>query len=340
MKVLFLLRENYDYGSYLYCKAGLLNSAKLTAEALASADIETKVEVLIDSNAIDKAVHDFRPDFCIIEALWVPPTKFVELIHLHPNVQFVIRIHSKIPFLANEGQAIKWIKESAMFPNVIIAFNNFQTSWELSGLINGTTIYLPNIYSNVKVPKSSVLDKFFEKDNAKRHTLNIGCFGAIRPLKNQLHQAVASMIFGNEQGKRIRFHINTGRLEQQGDNVLRNLRALFEGSKHELVEHGWLPRKEFLHLIKHMDIGLQVSLTESFNIVSADFVSQQVPIIVSKDISWMPDQLKVDPLDTEELIERIEFALQKPRYLNAISAEKLDEYNRKSLKRWLFYLGY
>lgn len=338
MKVLFLLRENYDYGSYLYCKAGLLNSAKLTAEQLSNHGIETKVEVLIDSNSIDREVHNFKPDFCIIEALWVPPTKFVELVHLHPKVQFVIRIHSKIPFLANEGQAIKWIKESSMFPNVTISFNNFQTAWELNDILGGTA-YLPNIYDNVSIPKASITDKYFDHPT-KKHTINIGCFGAIRPLKNQLHQAVASIKYGDENFKRIRFHINTGRLEQQGDNVLKNLVSLFEGTKHELIQHGWLNRQEFLELITHMDIGLQVSLTESFNIVSADFVKQHVPIIVSGDISWMPDQAKVNPLDTEALIEHIEYGLSRTKFLNKISAEKLDEYNIKSLKQWLYFLGY
>lgn len=337
-KVLFLLKENYDYGSYLYCKAGLLTSAKLTADALREAMIDTKVEVCIDGNSIDKAVHDFKPDVCIIEAIWVTPSKFIELIHLHPTVEFVVRIHSKIPFLSNEGNAIQWIKQYTMLANITVAFNNQQTAWELNDIIGGDA-YLPNIYENVDIPRASITDKYFDRPIRKK-TIDIGCFGAIRPMKNQLHQAVTAILWGNDHFKTIRFHINTGRLEQQGEAVLKNIRSLFTGTKHELIEHGWLKRQEFLDVIKQMDIGLQASLTESFNIVTADFVKEHVPIIVCEDISWMPDQAKVNPLDTVELKQAISYGLNRTKYLNKISAESLDQYNRKSLRQWLYFLGY
>jgi hypothetical protein len=47
---------------------------------------------------------------------------------------------------------------------------------------------------------------------------------------------------------------------------------------------------------------MQVSLTESFNIVSADFVNVGVPIVISPDIDWLPDSLKADPNDHEDII--------------------------------------
>jgi hypothetical protein len=55
-----------------------------------------------------------------------------------------------------------------------------------------------------------------------------------------------------------------------------------------------------------MDIGMQVSLSESFNIVSADFVSMGVPIVVSNDIEWISGDLKIDPTSHTEAVKALE----------------------------------
>ena len=105
-RVLFLTKERIDgYGYYV----GLINSAKLTAECLNKMGIEAKALSIRDNNCIDKEVFKYRPTHCVIEALWVVPDKFKELIKLHPSVQWFVCIHSEIPFLANEGVAIDWI---------------------------------------------------------------------------------------------------------------------------------------------------------------------------------------------------------------------------------------
>jgi hypothetical protein len=54
-----------------------------------------------------------------------------------------------------------------------------------------------------------------------------------------------------------------------------------------------------------MDIGLQLSFTESFNIVSADFVNHGVPIVVSDAIKWLPFVLKTSTVTYEETIEKM-----------------------------------
>ena len=99
-----------------------------------------------------------------------------------------------------------------------------------------------------------------------KNVLNIGCFGAIRPLKNQLYQAVAAIEFANSINKKLHFHVNIARVENNGDPVLKNLRNLFiNNPKHKLVEHSWLTHEDFINLVRKMDIGLQVSFTETFS---------------------------------------------------------------------------
>lgn len=128
--------------------------------------------------------------------------------------------------------------------------------------------------------------------------------------------------------------MNTSRVEQSGEGVLKNIRALFENNKHELIEHGWKERSDFLHTVSHMDIGLQVSLSESFNIISADFVHENVPIVVGTTIDWMPDSQKVNPENLEDIVAAMEDSLDNRISVVRKSIKALKKYNENALDTW------
>ena len=111
MKILFLLKKKaaYSCGYDRTAASGLFNSAKFVADMLNAAGVKAKVEEVVDNNSIDKAVHDYRPNVAVIEALWVVPEKFDILKKFHPSVRWIVRLHSDIPFLAGEGIACDWI---------------------------------------------------------------------------------------------------------------------------------------------------------------------------------------------------------------------------------------
>lgn len=288
---------NYSYG--------LVNSALFVSHYLNSIGIEAKVVTVDDHNGIDKVVFEEKPTHVIIEALWVTSSKLNELINMprYRDIIWIVRIHSKIPFISNEGIAFAWLKEyadlSIMHENLIIAPNSEEFTSDLQDIFVGKFIYLPNIY------QPNFLNKPIECQ-PKNH-IDIGCFGAIRPMKNQLIQAIAAIKFGDEVNKKIRFHINATRTEQEGENVLKNLIALFDGinGRHELVMHEWLNHEEFIELIRTMDYGMQVSMSESFNIVTADFVNNRIPMVVSKDVDWMPFITKVNTTSSEGIKNRL-----------------------------------
>jgi hypothetical protein len=104
-RVLFVLKR-HGYGPSF----GLMNSCQFIAEALRNRGVEAKVVEVIDNNFIDREVHQYKPTHVIIEALWVVPEKFPELLRLHPNIKWGVRIHSNMPFISGEGMAIKWLK--------------------------------------------------------------------------------------------------------------------------------------------------------------------------------------------------------------------------------------
>src|SRR4051812_17688645 len=108
MRVLFLgKKRNTSYG----ISFGLRNSAEFVANALMKYGVaeEAVAMMVVDGNSIDKEVYNFEPDVVVIEAIWVTPEKIEELCLRYPKVKWTIRIHSKTPFLANEGMAFKWI---------------------------------------------------------------------------------------------------------------------------------------------------------------------------------------------------------------------------------------
>jgi hypothetical protein len=346
-KILILLKKNNESGGQFTSKAGLSNSANFLKRILEKyVNLHCELKLCVDANSVNKEISLFRPDICIIEAIWIPPYKMKELSKLWPSVTFVVRVHSKIPFLANEGIAIGWIKEYNQIENVMVSFNNLSTNEDFRG-IGIESVYLPNLYPTIRNFNGT---KYFFKSikekvcklfgcSTSKTVVNIGCFGAIRPLKNQLSQAFAAITYADKNDKILHYHINGTRIEQRGENVLKNLRELFKDTRHKLVEHKWMEHHEFLKVIHQMDLGLQVSYTESFNIVTADFVHCEKPIIVGHDTDWMYCGSKVDANNIPMMVEKIENVMKNPSKYILRNYTSFEKYYRKSLRIWRWFLG-
>lgn len=346
LKVLFILKkrtEPYFSGDcgndYGYTKSpGLKNSARLVSEMLNRNGIESKIVDVIDNNSIDKEVTLYKPTHVIIEALWVTPEKFDVLQKLHKNVKWIVRIHSKLAFLSNEGVAIGWLYKYLDYKNVYIAFNSHEmTNIFISLFANKKKIlYLPNYYP------ATFDDRYWTQP---KNTIKIGCFGAIRPLKNQLIQAIAAIEYAKKTNKNLEFHINSSRIEGfSAKGIIKNIRSVFSAldqNKFKLVEHSWLENEKFIDVLRKMDILLQVSYSETFNIVAADAVSNGIPIVVSKEISWAHPLYYADPNSVYEIMDKIDMSLFLKK-LNRILSKlldlnwiKLNTFSNTSRTQWL-----
>lgn len=345
MRVLFVVKKRQEYGSDYDCGyscgysdtlGGLYNSAFFVAEMLRKHGVAVKVAQVTDNNDIDREVTLFRPNAVIIEALWVVPEKFEILTELHPSVNWVVRIHSEIPFLAMEGMATDWIVRYAQIENVSLACNSLRATEDVRIIVrehfedDSKVSYLPNWYS------SAPLD--FKKP--AHSWLNIGCFGAIRPFKNQLIQAIAAMEFADRKRQVLYFHVNATRCEQQGDNVLKNLRALFSGTDHKLVEHVWENHDHFMRTMSQMDASMTVSFSETFNIVSADAVVCRVPLVVSPEVSWASSVCFADTNSTESIVATLGKVTSHPSKWWSVrtNLRNLAKYDSASARTWINYL--
>jgi hypothetical protein len=345
-KVLFILKRKEDYNkerdTNIGVQTGLYNSAAYMNDMLNDSGVESKMVVVIDNNDIDREVTKFKPTHVIVEALWVVPSKFNVLNKLHPNVTWIVRLHSEIPFLSNEGMAMNWLGDYGSVKNVVISANapraleevrfylktKFKWSYEIA---NEKVIYLPNFYPQDYVKK---------KLNKEKDTVDVGCFGAVRPLKNHLLQAIAAIKFAEKIGKKLRFHINSGRVEMKGEPILNNLQAMFmhlNEAGHQLIIHEWTPREGFLELCSQMDLGMQASFSETFNIVSADLISKGIPMIGSFEIPWICRFFAADAVGSDGLYKALVKSYNNPQVNVFLNQMSLKQYTTKSKNIWVNY---
>lgn len=305
-RLLFILKQRDSYWGTAdtpvpALSSGLTNSVSFIVEMLQQNGIHAKMVQVVDNNAIDREVTAYRPTHVIVEAYWVVPEKFDVLRPLHPMVQWIVRNHSEMPFLSMEGIAMAWTA-GYLARGIEVMSNSTRAEIDLReaarawGFSERLLTYGPNYYPVQRCGPHSAPQR--------GAGIDIGCFGAIRPLKNQLSQAIAAATFARLRREKLRFHINATRIEGRGDNILKNLRAFFDACVGAtLVEHPWTSHNDFLALTRGMDAVMQVSFSETFNIVSADAVNMSVPVVVSREVPWIGNYAHADPTDTRSMVQ-------------------------------------
>lgn len=169
----------------------------------------------------------------------------------------------------------------------------------------------------------------------ERGVLNVACFGAIRPMKNHLQQAIAAMRLAEEMGLELRFHINGSRIEVGGQPVLKNLKALLCDS---LVQCDWMELSDLIQYLRdHIDIGLQVSMSETFNFVAANYVSAGIPMVVSKEIEWASCFSKTKKDSVENIVSRMKRAMRW-KWLISRNRQLLKNHSCRALYQWTEFL--
>lgn len=357
-KSLFLLklREDYNtdpsysapdhsassgqYSAPYHLATGMYNSAKFVVDMLNSNDREAGLGIVVDGNSIDAAVMAYNPSHVIIEGVWVTPSKFAELIALprHAGRTWVVRIHSEIPFLASEGIAMSWLGQF-MKLGVIVAANAPRATEQIK--YKGTRSTPPSSQNAIYLPNCYPVDEFMLPVlQSTTMAVNIGCFGAFRPLKNQLQQAFAALKFAEWLGRPLRFHINN-RVDAGGQGALNNIIGLFshlDPTEAEIVNHDWENRETFISTLRGMDMLMQVSMSETFNIVAADAVLAGIPVIATDELPWYYPT-SVDPQSVKDIVEKMKIVWLNRSFFLTKNRIGLQRYNTAATQKWLDYLS-
>lgn len=339
--LLFCLKRRHGYWGGSDLSSGLLNSVRFIVDMLTEIGVRAALQQFDQNTEIDAAIRAFGPTNVIIEGFWVVPSKVAELQRLYPHVSFAMRDHSETPFVANEGIAMEWTRQY-LRQGVEIMCNSPRAVVDMQAVARATekgfehlVTYAPNYY-----PIGPLPGHYMAKPKPADDTVRIGCFGAVRPLKNHLAQAIAAIRFAQFLGKKLEFHVNAMRVEGGGDPIVKNLFALFDGMhRAKLVTHPWVPHDEFLPVVAGMDFVMQCTFSETFNIVAADAVSMRVPVIGSAEIVWLGPYGIADPNNGESILGNLKDANRQRKHSptnNRVLWQWRDlmNYSMKSLQWW------
>jgi hypothetical protein len=322
--------------------SGLLNSVTFLVNMLNDNGIEAKLVQLTDNNAIDREIHAYKPTTVVLEALWVTPAKVATLQRLHRSVHFCVRVHSDVPFLSLEGMSIEWLHD-LMMQSVEIMCNSPRAVRDVANMAktfghktlkwDHLVTYFPNYY-----PLDGAREPMWERPTDG--PVKVICAGSIRPLKNHLMQALAALEYAGFANRPLNFYVNTTRIENNAAPILKNLRALFANARDaKLVELPWLEHTEFLALMATMDISMQVSFSETFNIVSADAVHQGVVAVASNEVPWLGEYAQANPVDCQSIVTNLIHAQQSRTQRLKMQLDDLWDYCAFSAAIWVERFG-
>lgn len=329
---LFVLKSRQDYGTKSFNNS-LLISAKFLSDMLQLNGHPSAVDEAKDQNAVQALVDKYSATVVVIEAIWITPEKMQQLQAANPKVRWVVRVNSEVPFLAAEGNSIAWIF-AYLVHGATVSFNSEMALHDFKQLYSQTLfpsgaalVWLPNFYPPQKV----------QPPGGHSTHIKIGCFGAIRQLKNQLMQAFASVEYGKLKKRPVSFYMNDGKTEPGNEGIIPAIRSTLAQTGNELILNPWLGHKEFLTLVREMDLCLQVSASESFSGVAADAISLGVPLVGSHAIRWLPGVSQVDYNSVDAIVAGM---MRAGDATVAANHQALAHYAANSTALWNQFLGW
>ena len=278
---------------------GLGVAAINTAKVLIAHGIKTAVWPIINAEDLRRRLQDRPARQVIISAPWIPSLELQALGNDFPDTQFSVNCHSNVGFLQADRNGVKLVREvmelEAASANIHLAGNSRRFCEWIRFAFSAPCAYLPNLYYLNDEPYP--LPRSFTGG-----TLKIGIFGATRPLKNIMSAAGAALEIARSLRAPLQLWVSAGRAEGGGEVVLGALTEMLNNLPAvELVLNGWQTWPRFRRTVGSMNLLLQPSYTESFNMVTADGVAEGVASVVSSAIDWAPDDWKADVDDALDI---------------------------------------
>lgn len=308
-----------------YTTAKYLRHSGVDAQAHA---VRNNVDVV---RIIENSFKEGRPiTHVAISAPWLSLHDLKSLVTHFRSIKFVIICHSNVGFLQADPGGIalmrKYAQLSRKVKNLHVAGNcpNFTDWFKIA--YKEECLLLPNLY---------LVERRRTKRWSKR-VLKIGALGAIRPEKNLMTAAAAAVAMHSILNVPVELHMSTGGENCRCMTLSAIEQMVADLPNFKLIRHHWNFWDEFIKLIGKMDLVIQVSYTESFNMVTADAISQRVPVVVSPPIYWAPRQWKSDPDNAMNVARRGIRLLRNDQGFRG--ADALLRHDKDSLQYWLGFL--
>jgi hypothetical protein len=269
----------------------------------------------------------------VISAPWLSAYDLKALITNFKGIEFVVLSHSNVGFLQADPNGVELLRAyltiSQYYPNLKVGGNSKRFVEWLRGAYGEGGILLPNLYPLDGAHPAKVWDG--------TAPLKIGAFGAVRPEKNFMTAAAAALLIQRFFNIPVEFHMSAGGEGDQG-RTADAINQMAEGlPDFKVIRHDWIFWDGFIGILQEMDLLIQVSYTESFNMVTADGIFVGVPSVVSPVISWAPREWKADPDDASNVAE-VGINLLSNASLVALGYDALAEHDEHGLERWENFL--
>jgi hypothetical protein len=325
---------------------GLGVAARNTAAVLRQHGFWAEVWAVDNPNTLQKLIKDAQTQaqqngeypisHIVISALWVPSAIISALAMAFTDITFTVLSHSNVGFLQVEPNAIKLLREEFVLSHGLLNFRiagacKRYTDW-VPKAYGVNAYWLPNLYDLSTTPTRPAPATW-----RPGSILRIGCFGAIRPLKNTLSAAGAAVEVATRLNVDTEFWVSSGRVDGPVTVVNAVRQLLANIPKLTLKELPWCSWPEFRRVVASMNILMQPSYTESFNIVTADGVVEGIPSVVSAAIDWVPPHWQAEPDDVNDIADKT-ISLLHDAHAPHQGLQALKAHNQIGLNSWKDYL--
>ncbi len=300
-----LAYKNFSAVSHI----GLGVSAMNTCKVLEKHGVHTEVWPVSTAqdliNKLSEEAHSHHPiTHVVMAAPWMAASDWAKILIKFHRIWFAVNCHSNVGFLQADANGVANMEQCLQlemgYPNFRFSGNSRAFCKWIQDAYGNPCQYLPNLYYLTdKTPRHRPV---FHAGPGGGGTLRIGCFGAVRPLKNTMSAAAAAIEIAARLRCDLEFWISGGRFEGGGNVVVNALVQMFKPIKFaELMTSPWESWPSFKKTVSNMHLLIQPSYTESFNMVTADGISQGVASVVSPAIEWVPDYWKADSDDVFDI---------------------------------------
>lgn len=318
---------------------GLGVSALNNCKVLQSIGINAHVlPVKDEADLVNYMKHHHTVTHVVIQAPWISTPTLSHLCAAYPHTQFIVVSHSNVGFLQADRNGIKLIKEAIHLEGSTYNFHLGGNSAKFTSWVENTfgepCTLLPNMY-------------FLHHKHGENKrlwgdvggVLRLGVFGATRSLKNMLSSVGAAMEISSDLNATTEVWVNTEREDgPEAKYILHAVEELLRDMPNiSLKKAPWSSWSTFKRLVGTMHLLLQPSYTESFNMVTADGVSEGVPSVVSSAINWAPGSWMADSDDVNSIARTGVCLLNDPEAARK-GYQALRKHNQDGERAWLDYL--
>lgn len=319
---------------------GLGVSAVNVAKVLKSQGVSVEVWPITSAQELEVRITDSgsaKPTHVVVSAPWIATQDWSRLVRRFSEIEFVVNCHSNVGFLQADPRGthlfLEYGKLQQGSTNFRISGNSVAFSDWIQTTYNYPCLTLPNLYWLTGNTKTDRLPFVFGQS-----VLRIGAFGATRPLKNLQTMAAAVLTIATETRTPVEFWISGGRAEG-GLTVLKSIQEMYSGLPNATIkENNWQDWTSFRATVRHMHLCMQMSYTESFNMVTADAIAEGVPSVVSGAVDWVPEHWEAHFDDAVD-IARVARTLLTDVNAARDGIRALSRHNDEGIERWMDYLG-